>query len=172
MNQRTPRARATMTPSTGRFVKKSQVEMTQLVLPNDTNQLGNLLGGRLMEWMDIAAAICAQRHSNRVCVTAGVDDLVFHQPIKIGEVVTLRASVNRAFGTSMEVGVQVTSENQLTGESKTANTAYLTFVAVDEKSAPVKISPIVPQTPVEKRRYREALERRNHRLKLRAISRE
>src|SRR5438093_12886748 len=91
-----------------RFVKNSQVEMTQLVLPNDTNQLGNLLGGRLMEWMDIAAAVAAQRHSNRVCVTAGVDDLVFHQPIRLGEVVTLRASVNRAFGSSMEVGVLVT----------------------------------------------------------------
>src|SRR5215471_10090130 len=116
-----------------RLVGDSQVEMTELVLPNDTNQLGNLLGGRLMEWMDIAAAVAAQRHSNRICVTAGVDDLVFHQPIRLGEVVTLRASVNRAFGTSMEVGVQVTSENQLTGERKTANTAYLTFVAVDEQ---------------------------------------
>ena len=79
-----------------RPVKNSQVEMTQLVLPNDTNQLGNLLGGRLMEWIDIAAAISAQRHSNRICVTVAVDNLVFHQPIKIGEVVTLRASVNRA----------------------------------------------------------------------------
>src|SRR5512144_2355155 len=96
-----------------RYVKYSQVEMTQLVLPNDTNQLANLLGGRLMEWMDIAAAVSAQRHSNRICVTAGVDDLVFHQPIKLGEVVTLRASVNRAFGTSMEVGVHVLTENQL-----------------------------------------------------------
>jgi acyl-CoA hydrolase len=95
-----------------RHVAQSRVEMTQLVLPNDTNQLGNLLGGRLMEWMDIAAAISAQRHSNRVCVTAGVDDLVFHQPIRLGEVVTLRAMVNRAFGTSMEVGIQVLAENQ------------------------------------------------------------
>ena len=139
--------------------------MTQLVLPNDTNQLGNLLGGRLMEWMDIAAAVSAQRHSSRVCVTAGVDDLVFHQPIRLGEVVTLRASVNRAFGTSMEVGVQVTSENQLTGLRKTANTAYLTFVAVDDRLMPVKVPPIVPATAVEKRRYREALERRALRLK-------
>lgn len=141
--------------------------MTQLVLPNDTNQLGHLLGGRLMEWMDIAAAVSAQRHSNRICVTAAADDLVFHQPIRLGEVVTLRAAVNRAFGTSLEVGVNVTAENQLTGERKTANTAYLTFVAVDENNLPVRVPEIIPQTPDEKRRYREALNRRNLRLKAR-----
>jgi acyl-CoA hydrolase len=152
------------TKTAARFVRESQVEMTQLVLPNDTNQLGNLLGGRLMEWMDIAAAVCAQRHSNRVCVTAGVDELVFHQPIRLGEVVTLRASVNRAFATSMEVGVQVTSENQLTGERKTANTAYLTFVAVNAGSSPTHVRPAVPQSVEEKRRFEEALIRRNERL--------
>ena len=149
-------------------MSSSQVEMTQLVLPNDTNQLGNLLGGRLMEWMDICAAISAQRHSNRVCVTAGVDDLVFHQPIRIGEVVTLRASVNRAFGTSMEVGVNVAAENQLTGERKTANTAYLTFVAVDERLMPAAVPRLIPRTAVERRRYREALARRTQRLARRA----
>ena len=147
-----------------RFVKNSQVEMTQLVLPNDTNQLGNLLGGRLMEWMDICGAISAQRHSNRICVTAGMDNLVFHQPIRIGEVVTLRASVNRAFGTSMEVGVNVVAENQLTRTRKTANTAYLTFVAVDDQNLPVRVPPLAPQTRDEKRRFREALVRRNVRL--------
>ena len=157
-------AKSRTTNARARTVRRSQVEMTQLVLPNDTNQLGNLLGGRLMEWMDIAAAVSAQRHSSRVCVTAGVDDLVFHQPIRLSEVVTLRASVNRAFGTSMEVGVHVTSENQLTGHRKTANTAYLTFVAVDEALLPVKVPPIVPSTGVEKRRFREALERRALRL--------
>ena len=152
---------------TKRYVRDSFVEMTQLVVTNDTNQLGNLLGGRLMEWMDIAAAIAAQRHSNRVCVTAGVDDLVFHQPIRLGEVVMLRASVNRAFGTSMEVGVHVVAENQLTGECKVANTAYLTFVAVDEHLVPTKVPPIIPQTADEKRRFAEALRRRNLRLKRR-----
>jgi len=150
-----------------RFVRDSQVEMIQLVVPNDTNQLGNLLGGRLMEWMDIAAAVSAQRHSNRVCVTAGVDDLVFHQPIRLGEVVTLRGSVNRAFGTSMEVGVHVTAENQLTGDRRTANTAYFTFVAVDDNTNPVSVPPILPRTAVERQRYKEALERRNRRLKRR-----
>jgi acyl-CoA hydrolase len=152
------------------FVKHSQVEMTQLVLPNDTNQLGNLLGGRLMEWMDIAAAISAQRHSNRVCVTAAVDGLVFHHPIRLGEVVTLRASVNRAFGTSMEVGVKVISENQLTNDRKVANTAYLTFVAVDDENLPVKIPAIIPQSTDEKRRFKQAQIRRNSRLYGRKIA--
>lgn len=145
--------------------------MTQLVVPNDTNQLGNLLGGRLMEWMDIAGAIAAQRHSSRVCVTAAVDDLVFHQPIRLGEVVTLRASVNRAFGTSMEVGVHVTAENQLTGDKRIANTAYLTFVAVDDHLLPAAIPPIIPLTSIEKRRYRDALARRSLRLQRRKGSR-
>lgn len=154
-----------------REVLRSHVVMTQLVVPNDTNQLGNLLGGRLMEWMDIAAAISAQRHSNKVCVTAGVDNLVFHQPIRLGEVVTLSASVNRAFGTSMEVGVHVEAENQLTGERKVANTAYLTFVAVDDQRMPVKVPPIAPRSAVERRRYREALERRNRRLQQRRTER-
>lgn len=153
-----------------RLVRDSQVEMTQLVLPNDTNYLGNLLGGRLMEWMDIAAAISAQRHSNRICVTAAVDSLVFHQPIRLGEVVTLRASVNRVFGSSMEVGVTVTAENQLTGVRKTANTAYLTFVAISERGTPERAEPIHPSTAVERRRHREALARRNFRLERRRSS--
>lgn len=147
-----------------RSVSRSQVEMTQLVLPNDTNQLGHLLGGRLMEWIDIAAAIAAQRHSNRICVTAAVDNLVFHNPIKLGEVVTLRASVNRAFDTSLEVGVVVVAENQLTGERKTSNTAYLTFVAVDGYNKPLKVPSVVPHTALEKKRFREALQRRLIRL--------
>jgi len=150
-----------------KYVKYSHVEMTQLVLPNDTNQLGNLLGGRLMEWMDIAAAISAQRHSNRICVTAAVDDLIFHNPIRLGDVVTVFASVNRAFETSMEVGVKVITENQLTGDRKISNTAYLTFVGVDDHNIPVKIPPIIPQTSDEKRRFKEALQRRNLRLKKR-----
>jgi acyl-CoA hydrolase len=147
-----------------RTVRDSQVEMTQLVLPNDTNQLGNILGGRLMEWMDIACAIAAQRHSGRVCVTAAVDELGFHQPIRLGEVVTLCASVNRAFRTSMEIGVKVVAENHLTGDRKTANTAYFTFVAIDSRNVPTKVPQIFPQTTMEKRRYQQALDRRTRRL--------
>lgn len=147
-----------------KFVKDSQIEMTELVLPNDTNQLGNLLGGRLMHWMDIAAAIAAQRHTNRVCVTAAVDQMAFHHPIRLGEIVNLKASVNRAFNTSLEVGVKVIAENQLTGESKVANSAYFTFVAVDEHKKRVKVCGIKPQSKDEKRRYNEAAIRRKHRL--------
>ena len=147
-----------------RYVKDSRVEMTQLVLPNDTNQLGNLHGGRLMEWIDIAAAISAQRHSNRICVTIAVDKLVFHEPIHLGEVVTIRAAVNRSFSTSMEVGVEVLAENQLTWKRKLTNTAFLTFVAVDENDRPVKIDQIIPQTAEEYVRFKNALGRRKLRL--------
>ncbi len=147
-----------------RYVKDSQVITTQLVLPNDTNQLGNLLGGTLMHWIDIAAAICAQQHSGRVCVTASVDELNFHHPIRLGEIVTLRASVNRVFTTSMEVGVQVTAHGKDGNPSRRSNTAYLTFVAIDERGTPVLVPPVVPVTEDEKRRFDEALQRRELRL--------
>jgi acyl-CoA hydrolase len=138
--------------------------MTELVLPNDTNQLGKLLGGRLMHWIDIAAAIAAQRHSGRVCVTASVDELNFHRPIKLGDIVTLQASVNRAFKTSMEVGVLVTSQNMLRSTAEHTNNAYLTFVAVDENGKPVAIPEVTPETPEELLRYEAALGRRENRL--------
>ena len=147
-----------------RYVGESQVTTTQLVLPNDTNQLGNLLGGTLMHWIDIVAAICAQQHAGRVCVTASVDELSFHYPIRLGEVVTLRASVNRAFKTSMEVGVQVTAHGLDGKPSRRSNTAYLTFVAIDEKGTPVLVPRVTPQSDDEKRRFDEALQRRQLRL--------
>lgn len=150
-----------------RIVKDSQVFTTQLVLPNDTNQLGNLLGGTLMHWIDIAAAIAAQRHSGRVCVTASVDELNFHDPIKLGDIVTLQASVNRAFRTSMEVGVLVTASSMLRGSQRRANNAYLTFVALDEHGHPVQVPEIRPESDDEKRRFEEALERRQYRLQRR-----
>ncbi len=154
-----------MARTTIRTVQKSQVEMTEMVLPNDTNRLGNLLGGRLMHMIDIAAAIAASRHSNRVCVTASVDELNFLHSIKQGEVLTLQASVNRVFHTSLEVGVRVTKENVLTGEKKHANSAYLTFVAIDEEGKPVAVEPIKPVTQEQKRRYADAGRRRQLRLK-------
>ena len=149
-------------------VKNSQVEMTQLVLPNDTNQLGNLLGGQLMHWIDLAAAIAAARHSRRVCVTASVDELNFIHPIKQGEVVILRASVNRVFRTSMEVGVKVLSENLLTGKVQHANTAYLTFVSIDDSGQPVASPRLQPEGEQEQRRHEDALRRREERLKRRS----
>jgi acyl-CoA hydrolase len=148
-------------------VRHSQVEMTEMVLPNHTNQLGNLLGGQLMHWIDICAAIAASRHTNRVCVTASVDKLNFLHPIKEGEVVILQGSVNRAFTTSVEVGVKVTSENLLSGVRKHANSAYLTFVAIDDHGKPVPVPPIHPSSPAERRRFRDAARRRSERLRVR-----
>jgi len=138
--------------------------MTEIVMPNDANVLGTLHGGKLMLWIDVAASIASSRHCNRVCVTASVDELNFLHPIKVGEVVILRAAVNRVFRTSLEVGVKVFSENLLTGEVKHANTAYLTFVAIDEKGRPVPCPPIIPETEEEIRRYEEAAQRRQLRL--------
>ena len=113
----------------------SAVEMTELVLPNDTNLLGNLLGGQLMHWMDVACGMAASRHSNSNVVTAAVDNLVFHHPIKLGELVNLKATVTWTGRTSMELLVKVFAENTQTGEIKLANEAFFTFVAMD-KSAP------------------------------------
>lgn len=141
--------------------------MTQLVLPNDANQLGNLLGGQLMHWIDLVAAIAAARHSQRVCVTASVDELNFLHPIKTGEVVTLLASVNRVFNTSMEVGVKVLSENMVTGTIRHANSAYLTFVALNAEGLPVSVPQITTETDEEQRRFDDALTRREERLRKR-----
>jgi acyl-CoA hydrolase len=149
----------------GKPVHESNIEMVELVLPNDTNQLGNLLGGRLMHWIDIAAAMAATRHSNHVCVTAAVDELSFLHPIKLGELVILKASVNRVFSTSMEVGVKVFSENPLTGERRHSNSAYLTFVSIDQSGSPIQAVPVVPETSEEKRRYEQGLVRREQRLR-------
>ena len=113
-------------------VSESIVTMTELVLPHNTNQLGNLLGGQLMHWIDICAALAAAKHSNRVCVTASVDKIDFHHPVTVGDVITVMASVNRAFKTSMEVGVKVIGENFLRRTSVHTNSAYLTFVCLDE----------------------------------------
>jgi acyl-CoA hydrolase len=146
-------------------VNHSIVEMIELVLPNDTNILGNLLGGRLMHWIDIAAALSAARHSNLVCVTAAVDNLVFHHPVKLGNVVNLKASVNRAFNSSMEVGVRVEVENIRSGEIKHSNSAYLTFVGLDpDTKLPAKVPEIIPETEEQIRRFNQALARREQRL--------
>ncbi|MGD8305951.1 MAG: acyl-CoA thioesterase [Ignavibacteria bacterium] len=145
-------------------VKESQTIMTEMVLPHHTNQLGNLLGGQLMHWIDICAALSAAKNSQRVCVTASVDRIDFHHPIKLGNAVTLTASVNRVFNSSMEVGVKVFAESLRGGEKVHSNTAFLTFVSVDENGDPVKAIEVVPETDDEKRRYDEALKRREERL--------
>lgn len=148
----------------GRKVSVSRSEMTEVVLPNDANPLGFLLGGRLMHLMDIAAAIAAHRHSNSYAVTASVDYVDFRNPIAVGDLVILKSSVNRVFHTSMEVGVKVFSEHYITGERKHTSSAYLTFVAVDEDRRPQPIIPVIPETAEDRRRYREAAARRRIRL--------
>ena len=146
-------------------VKDSQVEMIELVLPNDTNIHGNLLGGRLMHWIDISAALAASRHCNNVAVTAGVDNLNVHHPVHLGNIVRLKASVNRAFNTSMEVGVRVEVEDIKTGNITHSNSAYLTFVSIDnETKKPMKVPEVIPETNEEKRRFEQALMRRQQRL--------
>ncbi|MGE5682370.1 MAG: acyl-CoA thioesterase [Bacillota bacterium] len=151
-------------------VSESIISMTELVLPNHTNQLGNLLGGQLMHWIDICAALSASKHSNRICVTASVDKIDFHHPIRLGDVVSLIASVNRVFSTSMEVGVKVYSETFRTGRKMHTNSAYLTFVSVDDNVKPVQAVKIIPETEDEKRRYDQALQRREIRLSSRTPS--
>jgi len=146
-------------------ISDSQIIMTELVLPNHTNQLGNLLGGQLMHWIDICAALSAAKHNHRVCVTASVDRIDFHHPVKLGDAVMLTASINRVFTTSMEVGVKVYAQNFREGTKIHTNTAYLTFVSVDNDGKPVEAIIGIPETEDEKRRYDEALTRRENRLK-------
>ncbi|MCU0427191.1 MAG: acyl-CoA thioesterase [Candidatus Kapabacteria bacterium] len=144
--------------------KNSEIVMTELVLPNDTNMLGNLLGGRLMHWIDIAAALAAMKHAGRTCVTASVDEINFDAPIRLGDVVKLYASVNRAFRTSVEVGVKTVRMN-VEGEEFPVNKAYLTFVALDAERKPCPVPALVIETEEEQRRFDEAGLRRELRLR-------
>ncbi len=153
-----------MSDKPAKKVSESEVTMTELVLPNHTNPLGNLLGGQLMYWIDICAALCASRHANTVCVTASVDKIDFHHPIKLGDVVTLVASVNRVFRSSLEIGVKIFSETFAGGKKKHTNSAYLTFVAINSEGRPVEAIKVIPETEDEKRRYEEADKRRMLRL--------
>ena len=157
----------TQSNSMTKKVSDSVLTMTELVLPNHTNQLGNLLGGQLMHWIDICAALSASKHSRRICVTASVDRIDFHHPIKLGEVVVINAQVTRVFNTSLEVWVTVKASSHMEGTERLSNSAFFTFVSVDENVKPVKIPPIEPETEDEKRRYKEAMERRQIRLQTR-----
>lgn len=148
----------------GRFVRESISEYSEFALPTDANTLGNVLGGKVMHLVDLAAALAAVRHSRRPVVTASVDQMSFLHPVHIGQLIVLRSSVNRVFRTSMEVGVRVHVENLLTGHVKHTSSAYLTFVALDEHGKRTPIPPVIPETEQEIRRYREAEERREYRL--------
>lgn len=154
--------------SSGKPVRESVSEYAEMALPNDVNPLGHVLGGKVMHLVDLTGAMAAIRHARLPVVTVSVDSLQFLHPVHIGELIFLRSSVNRAFHTSMEVGVKVTTENLLTGARLHTCSAYLTFVALDENGKPTLVPPVVPETEEEKRRFREAGERREYRLARRA----
>lgn len=149
-----------------KFVKESFTIMNELVLPNDTNTLNNLMGGRLLHWMDIAAAIAAQKHCNRIVVTASVDNVSFKYPIKLGDVITIEAKVTRAFHTSVEVRLDVWAENIPSGSRKKSNEAYYTFVAVDQSGRTIPVPEATPESAAELELFAGALRRRQLRLVL------
>jgi len=155
-----------------RPVSDSQSEYSEVALPNDANPLGNLLGGRVMHLVDLAAAIAATRHSRRPVVTVSVDYMTFLHPVHIGDLILLKSSVNRVFRTSMEVGVRVCVENMRTGVRRHTSSAYLTFVALDEKGETTAVPPVIPETEEEKQRYDDAALRRSYRLQLKERARE
>ncbi len=144
--------------------KESFVAMTELVLPNDTNTHGNLMGGRLMYWMDIAAALAALKHASLPVVTASVDNISFESPIRLGNVVHIEAKVSRAFNTSMEIHINVWGEDALMQQKYKSNEAYLTFVALDIHGKSTAVPSLIPETEDEKKLFEGALRRRQLRL--------
>jgi len=155
-----------MAKLTGKTVAESAVEMVEVVLPNDANVLGNMLGGKVMHLVDIAGAVVAHRHARSQVVTVAVDNLDFLYPIRVGDLVILRAHITRAFRTSLETEVKVFREDYLTGEKRQTSSAFVTYVALDASGKPREVPPVIPRGREEKRRYREALERRRQRLAL------
>ena len=146
-----------------RPVRESISEMAELVLPNDANPLNSLLGGRLMHWIDLAGAMAAHRHTRQFVVTASIDHVDFLVPVRVGDLVILRSSVNRVYRTSMEVGVKVWVEHYRSQEDIHVSSAYLTFVAVDDEGNCIEVPPVIPETADEKRRYEDAGRRREMR---------
>jgi acyl-CoA hydrolase len=143
-----------------KFAHESLTVTTEHVLPNDTNPLGNLFGGRLLQWMDTTAAISAHRHCKRVVVTATVNNVSFREPIKLGSIVTLEAKVSRAFSTSMEIFIDVFVEDPVTGVRKKSNEAIYTFVAIDQNGSPLPVPELIPETEEEVTRFEGALRRK------------
>ena len=140
--------------------KDSLTVSTEVVLPNDTNALGNLMGGKFLHWMDIAAAVSAHRHCKRFVVTAAVNNVCFEHPIRLADIVTVEAKVSRAFKTSMEIFIDVFVEDRVTGKKTRCNEAIYTFVAVDQSGSPIEVPELVPETEEEIKRYDGALRRR------------
>lgn len=152
----------------GRTVADSTVDMVELVLPNDANPLGNILGGRVMHLIDVAGAIAAKRHSRHVVVTVSVDYLDFVHPIRVGQLIRLKSFVTRVFRTSMEVEVRVFREDFKTGELRQTSAAFVTYVALDDEGRPAVAPPLILRSAEERRRHREALRRRRNRLAMAA----
>jgi len=152
---------------TGKPVRESRSEYSELALPTDANGLGNVLGGKVMHLVDLAGAMAAMRHARKPVVTASFDHMNFLHPIHIGQLIVLFSQVNRAFYTSMEVGVKVVAEDLMTGRKLHTCSAYLTFVALDASGKPAAVPCVIPETEEEHRRYREAAARREYRLALR-----
>ena len=148
-------------------MRESISEYSEFALPTDANTLGNVLGGKVMHLVDLAAALAAVRHARCAVVTASIDQMSFLHPVHIGQLIVLRSSVNRVFRTSMEIGVRVEVENLLTGHIKHTSSAYLTFVAIDKSGNRIPIPPVIPETENEKRRFVEAEQRRVYRLAMR-----
>lgn len=153
-----------MASPSGKTVAETQVEMIEVVLPNDANSLGNILGGKVMHLIDMAGAVAAHRHARSLVVTASVDYLDFVYPIRIGQFIILRARVTRAFRTSLEVEVKVSLEDPITSERRQTSSAFVTYVALDREGRPKPVAPLIVRTAEERRRYRDALERRRLRL--------
>lgn len=149
-----------------KFARESLTTMTEMTFPNHTNGLNNLMGGWLMYWMDIVSAIAAQRHSGNIVVTASVDNISFAEPISLGDVVTLKAQVTRAFHTSMEIHIEAWAENVLNKRKMSTNKAFFTFVALDKDGKPTRVPELEPETDEEKALYASALRRRQLRLVL------
>ncbi len=145
---------------TQRTASETKATSSRIVLPNDTNTLGNLMGGQLLNWMDINAAISAHRHCRRVVVTAAVNNVSFDEPIKLGDIVSIESKVSRAFTSSMEVYIDVFVEDHITGKRKKCNEAIYTFVAVDQVGSSIQVPVLVPESEEEKERYAGALRRR------------
>src|SRR5687768_18600538 len=154
-----------------RTVRESQHETSQIMMPGDANNLGHVFGGVVLAMLDKTAAVAAIRHSRSACVTASIDRVDFREPIHLGDLVVMKASVNYVGRTSMEVGVRVEAEDLQTGSRRHTNSCYLTFVAVDKNHRPMEIPSIVPETDDEKRRYQAAQERRRRRLEERTAER-
>jgi acyl-CoA hydrolase len=155
---------APIEPKRPKRVSESIATMTEYVLPVHANALGNVFGGQILAWVDLCAAICAQRHTGSICITAGIDDLSFEQPIKVGQVVRLTARVTAAFRTSIEILVEVEGEDAMTGRSWPCVTAFVTYVAVDPGLRPIEVPPLLLETDEERSLEEAAGERRRHRL--------